>query len=131
MKNEGKTRSFLTILFYLDQAGTSIFSGNDFRGGALNFLEKAPPGQTPKKLHSVLPATGLCVVFPHITLHEGESLKSGHKYLIRCDVLYNKVSTQTTAPTSNGATTSTTPTPTQTDTTTTPSEQPTQQEEFH
>jgi len=129
VKNEGKTRSFLTILFYLDQAGTSIFSGNDFRGGGLNFLEKAAPGQTPKKLHTVSPATGLCVVFPHITLHEGESLKSGHKYLIRCDVLYNKVSTQTTAPNA-----STTPSPTPTTTTEqmqTSAEQTTQQDEFH
>eukprot|EP01120_Amphizonella_sp_Union-15-10_P016370 TRINITY_DN8614_c0_g1_i1.p1 TRINITY_DN8614_c0_g1~~TRINITY_DN8614_c0_g1_i1.p1 ORF type:complete len:219 (+),score=23.61 TRINITY_DN8614_c0_g1_i1:39-695(+) len=65
-------RSFLTFMLYLN---------GGFSGGTTNFLEK--------KLYSeVVPVAGMVLVFEHDIVHEGDSLKSGIKYLLRSDVVY-------------------------------------------
>lgn len=78
--------SHFTVLFYLDKSGGTFSLTSDFRGGELYFLKDN--GKTPARIAKVSPEPGLVVVFPHRTLHEGNSLKSGHKYLIRSDVMY-------------------------------------------
>jgi len=78
--------SHYTALFYLDKSGGTFSLNSDFRGGELYFLRDT--GKTLTRLFKVTPEPGLVVVFPHRTLHEGHSLKSGHKYLIRSDVMY-------------------------------------------
>jgi len=83
--------SQLTCLVYLDKGGGILSLGADFRGGELFFLTQERKGDpnSLKKVAKVAPEPGLCVVFPHRTLHEGNTLLSGHKYVIRTDVMYS------------------------------------------
>lgn len=60
---------------------------NSVSGGSTRFLDKKYPVE-------VKPETGLCLLFrqdvPEL-LHEGEEVKAGTKYILRTDVLYEKV----------------------------------------
>ncbi len=69
-------RSMLTLMIYLNSG-----DGVDFVGGATNF-----PSQ-----QAYVPRHGEILVFDHKLLHEGEILKSGTKFCIRTDVMYNRV----------------------------------------
>jgi len=86
-------QSHLTALIYLDKSGSGKTS--DFKGGELVFLEKKEKKnkEVLKKLYTVVPEPGLLVVFPHKTFHEGKTLKSGQKYVIRDDVFYTLTET--------------------------------------
>jgi len=66
--SESTTRSFLTIIFYLN---------DDFAGGETDFF-----GQ------SVTPKRGAAVIFPHEIRHEGRPVFAGVKYVLRTDVMY-------------------------------------------
>lgn len=85
-----EVRSHLTVLFYLGKSGGLLDKSKDFTGGELDLLSIDSKRQT-KLLHRIRPETGLVVVFPHMTLHEGKSLKSGRKCVIRNDILYRLV----------------------------------------
>jgi len=83
-------KSHLTFLIYLDKAGGLFSVTADFRGGELFFCQPETNDRNNlKHIFKVSPEPGLCVVFPHKTLHEGNTLKSGHKYVIRTDVMYS------------------------------------------
>lgn len=76
-------RSLLTCMLYLN--GT-----DDFDGGLTNFIEY----KTSKLKYSVVPETGLCVIFPQVDLdfyHEGTRVTRGLKYILRTDVMYHAV----------------------------------------
>jgi hypothetical protein len=75
----------------LGKSGGVLDKEKQFRGGELNLLS-IDEQRKPSLLHKVVPETGLCVVFPHMTVHEGCSLKQGRKCAIRNDILYELVS---------------------------------------
>jgi len=89
-------QTHLSALIYLDKSGSGKTS--DFKGGELVFLKKKDKNgkEKLKKIYTLLPEPGLLVVFPHKTFHEGKTLKSGQKYVIRDDVMYTLVNKEGT-----------------------------------
>ncbi len=63
-------RSLLTFMIYLN---------NSFAGGATRFFDP---------LESIAPCTGRALFFQHRLLHEGATVESGVKYVLRSDVMY-------------------------------------------
>ncbi len=70
-------QSFLTLMLYLNDGA---------RGGETNFLN--PRDKT--RMTSVVPRTGLGLVFNHELWHEGATVLSGVKYAIRTDVMFRR-----------------------------------------
>jgi len=83
-------RSQLSLVLYLDKGGSLFSRDKDFRGGELVFLSGDMNDMTRKTsvLHKLVPERGLALVFPHKTLHESRAVASGHKYIMRQDILY-------------------------------------------
>eukprot|EP01060_Flectonema_neradi_P040925 TRINITY_DN94_c3_g1_i1.p1 TRINITY_DN94_c3_g1~~TRINITY_DN94_c3_g1_i1.p1 ORF type:complete len:295 (+),score=53.71 TRINITY_DN94_c3_g1_i1:52-936(+) len=82
-------RSLITLMFYLN---------GDLDGGSTNFLEDpdpASPKAKPPLVQEIAPSQGLCICFPHNMYHEGEPLRSGEKYILRTDVMYHRVPSET------------------------------------
>jgi prolyl 4-hydroxylase len=69
-RNENE-KSFYTFLIYLN---------DDFEGGETEF----------GNLFTVTPIKGSALVFYHPLRHEGKTLISGLKYVLRTDVMYAK-----------------------------------------
>jgi len=70
IRNENE-KSFYTFLIYLN---------DDFEGGETEF----------ENLFTVTPKKGSALVFYHPLRHEGKTLISGLKYVLRTDVMYSK-----------------------------------------
>lgn len=70
IRNENE-KSFYTFLIYLN---------DDFEGGETEF----------ENLFTVAPKKGSALVFYHPLRHEGKTLISGLKYVLRTDVMYSK-----------------------------------------
>lgn len=70
VRNENE-RSFQTILIYLN---------DDYEGGETEFFG----------LDTIPPEKGMAIVFLHHLMHEGMPIKSGTKYALRTDVMYEK-----------------------------------------
>lgn len=68
-------RSFYTFMIYLN---------GGFEGGATRFIDS----KTLKTLVSLNPESGLLLIFQHNIYHDGEELRSGAKYLMRSDVMF-------------------------------------------
>ncbi len=62
--------SKLTFMIYLNQ---------EFTGGETEF-----------RGYKIQPKTGSALIFPHELMHQGSKLKSGVKYVLRTDVMYDK-----------------------------------------
>ena len=69
-RNENEC-SFYTFLIYLNEG---------FKGGATEF----------RNLFTVEPKKGMALVFRHPHRHEGKTLESGEKYVLRTDIMYKK-----------------------------------------
>jgi prolyl 4-hydroxylase len=67
-------RSYLTFMVYLN---------DEFTGGEPKFYSNDRILRT-----TVHPARGMALVFAHLQLHEGASIISGRKYVLRTDVMY-------------------------------------------
>lgn len=67
--NEAGLTSKLTFLVFLNE---------DFDGGGTDFRGSV-----------VQPATGMALLFPHATWHEGMTVTAGTKYVLRSDILYS------------------------------------------
>ncbi|MDC0669505.1 2OG-Fe(II) oxygenase [Nannocystis radixulma] len=63
-------RSLLTFIVHLNE---------DFTGGEIHFLQLA---------QTVLPRTGLGVLFQHGHMYEARAVATGRKYTLRSDILY-------------------------------------------
>lgn len=61
--------SQLTFMIYLNQ---------DFEGGETKFDEA-----------SIVPQTGMALIFRHELFHEGATIVTGRKYVLRTDVMFN------------------------------------------
>lgn len=70
---EGNERSLLTFLLYLN---------DDFTGGATRFLDLSL---------DIQPQKGAALLFQHPLLHEGCEVLSGCKYVLRSDVMYQRI----------------------------------------
>ena len=68
-------KSRLTFMIYLNEG---------FQGGTTRFLKGNDV------VYQVVPETGMALVFPHQTFHDGEAVKSDVKYIMRSDVMYRK-----------------------------------------
>jgi len=85
-------RSMKTFMLYLN---------SDFEGGTTNFLANTQGlfkdesgifcAQAENILHKIKPEPGMALVFNHMILHEGERVQSGLKYIMRSDILYERV----------------------------------------
>ncbi|MES1908944.1 MAG: hypothetical protein MHM6MM_001777 [Cercozoa sp. M6MM] len=74
--------SAMTLLVYLN---------HDCKGGHTLFyndrsISRVVPGKN-IKLREV-PKTGAALLFPHDVIHAGDTVESGNKYILRCDVLF-------------------------------------------
>jgi len=83
-------RSHFTFVIYLSKCGNNKA---DFGGGEFAFLSRKKEGteMVYSDLAVIPPEPGLVVVFPHQTLHESKPLTNGYKFMIRSDVMYQKV----------------------------------------
>ncbi|KAJ3381662.1 hypothetical protein HDU92_005209 [Lobulomyces angularis] len=82
----GNQWSCLTFLIYLNQ---------DFDGGETSFFWPST-GEGILNVKGVKPSQGCVLVFPHgdtsgALIHEGSQVTDGFKYVIRTDVLYEKI----------------------------------------
>ncbi len=60
-----------------------VYLNSDFTGGETKFYNDD------RELHiAVQPESGTALVFVHRQLHEGASVLSGRKYVLRTDVMY-------------------------------------------
>ncbi|XP_074644083.1 uncharacterized protein LOC141900911 [Tubulanus polymorphus] len=88
-----RRRSLMTLMLYLN---------SDFEGGSTNFMNSEVQdlhknclsgkycGNERNVLIRIKPETGMATVFNHHRLHEGEQLKSGEKYILRTDIMFQK-----------------------------------------
>jgi len=89
-RKERNKHSYLTFMVYLNDCAN---------GGATNFLPErnattAPASlESPKSevVYSVAPRAGLAIVFNHNILHEGAEVLDHKKYILRCEVMYEKL----------------------------------------
>ncbi|CAM2699106.1 unnamed protein product [Rotaria socialis] len=73
-------QSQLTIMAYLNHSYTD---------GHTNFLDDTtkPHGIT----YALKPETGMVLIFQHDLFHEGETVSTGKKYIMRSDVMYKRI----------------------------------------
>lgn len=79
---DGSERSAITVLFYMNE---------EFEGGMTSFLGENQSDnwfQHQFMKYPVKPKTGSVLLFQHDIFHEGSTLISGRKYLMRTDVMY-------------------------------------------
>ncbi|MBU6951043.1 2OG-Fe(II) oxygenase [Hahella sp. HN01] len=57
-----------------------IFLNEDYEGGEIAF-----------RWDKIKPEKGSVVVFPHATMHQGSTVESGVKYVLRTDVMYREI----------------------------------------
>jgi len=75
-------QSKLTFMVYLnDQAA--------FEGGLTRFFETRDPQS--KVLASIAPVTGALIYFDHDLWHDGQELSGGEKFIMRSDILYERI----------------------------------------
>jgi len=78
----------------------NIYLNGGFEGGTTNFVKEEQsllPGdngmfraEEKNILCRIVPTPGMALVFNHIILHEGEALRSGVKYLMRSDIMFQR-----------------------------------------
>lgn len=78
VRSDYTARTLITLQIYLNEG---------FDGGETTFLDFDEEVRVP-----VVPKTGMILVFEHDLYHEGSFVRSGNKYTIRTDVLYNFLS---------------------------------------
>ncbi len=77
-----RTRSWLTVMLYLDDA-------EGFTGGSTRFFRERDPSVAPWAV--VRPRAGTAIVFDHTLWHDGEAVTAGTKHVLRTDVVYQRV----------------------------------------
>eukprot|EP01130_Rhizamoeba_saxonica_P003432 TRINITY_DN1456_c0_g1_i1.p1 TRINITY_DN1456_c0_g1~~TRINITY_DN1456_c0_g1_i1.p1 ORF type:complete len:553 (-),score=77.00 TRINITY_DN1456_c0_g1_i1:496-2133(-) len=83
------TRSIYTIMIYLN---------DNFSGGETNFLKSCPKNNIFEETDDeqiafrVLPKSGRALVFNHDAWHEGATVYSGEKYIMRTEVMFERTS---------------------------------------
>ena len=69
---DDRTRSLLTFMVYLNE---------DFVGGETEFVDLK---------RTIVPKTGLALLFQHMLNHAGAAVAGGTKYVLRSDILYRE-----------------------------------------
>ncbi|CAF0772155.1 unnamed protein product [Rotaria sordida] len=83
-----KQHSFLTLLIYLN---------DDFQGGETKFFPDKQHCrflrdiENKQPVHVIKPKQGMALINIHNILHEGSKVQSGIKYVLRTDILYQKI----------------------------------------
>jgi hypothetical protein len=84
-----------------------IYLNDDFEGGATNFYSEKQqhytPGHPDNLIYALRPEKGSCVVFNHNITHDGGEMKTGFKYILRTEVMYEHVSTMSSGHLSDGS----------------------------
>jgi hypothetical protein len=73
-ERENGERSVMTFMVYLNEG---------FHGGQTNFYFG-------KEKLSVVPRTGMALIFLHEVLHEGATVEKGRKYVLRSDIMADR-----------------------------------------
>merc|ERR1719161_3537991 len=72
-----------------------LYLNDDFQGFPTTFYKGSQKHYTlpdpAKVLHELIPERGSCLVFNHNLTHDGGKLNSGTKYLLRTEVMYQRV----------------------------------------
>ena len=87
-KTTRKQHSFLTLLIYLNdgfQGGETRFFPDKQHCRFLRDIENKQP------VHVIQPKLGMALINIHNILHEGSRVQSGIKYVLRTDILYEKL----------------------------------------
>lgn len=77
-KNDMSDCSVFTITIYLN---------DNFKGGRVQFLPEQGEGTS----FFFTPKTGSALIFNHDTLHEGETVSEGTKYILRTSIMFRRV----------------------------------------
>ena len=69
-----------------------VYLNDNFEGGATHFYDDSQqrytPGQAEKVIYRYHPQQGDAIVFNSAITHDGGTLTSGHKYILRSEVMY-------------------------------------------
>lgn len=57
-----------------------LYLNGDYEGGETEFREDL-----------IKPEAGMALVFPHLMMHQGAPLEAGSKYVLRTDVMYQRL----------------------------------------
>ncbi|WP_372369369.1 prolyl hydroxylase family protein [Candidatus Uabimicrobium sp. HlEnr_7] len=76
---ENGERSLFTFMIYLNE---------DYKGGETKFFYMPLLGR--KKEFVIKPQTGMALLFEHTIIHEGATVITGRKYVLRSDIMYTK-----------------------------------------
>ncbi len=60
-----------------------VYLNEAFEGGATRFFLREPHGEI-----DIVPQTGMALLFLHTLQHEGATVESGRKYVLRSDIMY-------------------------------------------
>jgi hypothetical protein len=67
----------------------TIYLNDDFEGGQVRFLNGTAEEHT--RVHTFRPKRGAALIFNHDTLHEGEKVENGNKYILRTSIMFRRV----------------------------------------
>ncbi len=81
-------QSRLTFMIYLNDA-------SEFRGGRTLFYESRNAARVLAEYH---PRAGDLIIFDHKLWHEGERVDAGEKYILRSDILYERIASPDGSP---------------------------------
>jgi len=76
-----------------------LYLNDDFEGGATNFYQENQlhyrQADPDKVIYSFRPQAGDALIFNSAILHAGEQVVKGNKYIMRSEVMYSFVSSDT------------------------------------
>jgi len=76
-----------------------LYLNDDFEGGATNFYQENQlhyrQADPDKLIYSFRPQAGDALIFNSAILHAGEQVVKGNKYIMRSEVMYSFVSSDT------------------------------------
>lgn len=68
----------------------TVYLNDNFEGGKVNFLRGT--AEKHSHVHTFTPVRGSALIFNHDTLHEGEAVSMGSKYILRTSIMFRRVS---------------------------------------
>jgi len=70
-----------------------IYLNDDYEGGRTTFYPSVEKGVETEGRVSITPRRGTALIFNHDSLHEGEAVTKGMKYILRTEIMFQRVDT--------------------------------------